>query len=211
MKFVSFSLLPLKQGKKKRFLYSLSQTTSLLLQHQYVSFAGTETVVAKQFVNKEAIQFATCTSPIMHLICPLKFCISIVFNFSCDGYNTQEKWKTKVMQNSRGQIRCIMGDVQVANIRIGIWTAGRRIKSKNDQHSYGRNFAVAKQNLKKFWFVRDLNTTNDEKLNSSVYNNQTTISRDKNWTWRRWEKKNKTKEILGHSSDKYITEVFKSI
>ena len=33
---------------------------------------------------------------------------------------------------------------------------------------------------KKFWLVRDLNTTNDQKLNSSVYNNQTTISRDKN-------------------------------
>ena len=35
--------------------------------------------------------FATCTSPIMHLICPSKFCISIVFNFSWDGCNTQEK------------------------------------------------------------------------------------------------------------------------
>ena len=71
MKFVSFSLLPLKQGKKKtkkRFLYSLSQTTSLPLQHQYVPFAGTENVVAKQFEMKEAIQFATYTSPIMHLI-----------------------------------------------------------------------------------------------------------------------------------------------
>ena len=41
-------------------------------------------------------------------------------------------------------------------------------------------FAVAKESLKQFWLVRDLNTTNDEKLNSSVYNNQTTISRDKN-------------------------------
>ena len=30
---------------------------------------------------------------------PPKFCISIVFNFSCDGCETQEKWKTKVMQN----------------------------------------------------------------------------------------------------------------
>ena len=38
----------------------------------------------------------------------------------------------------------------------------------------------AKESLKKFWLVRDLNTTNDEKLNSSVYNNQTTISLDKN-------------------------------
>ena len=53
--------------------------------------------------------YATCTSPTMHLICPPKFCISIVFNFSWDGCNTQEKWKTKVMQNFGGQIRCIMG------------------------------------------------------------------------------------------------------
>ena len=58
--------------------------------------------------------YATCTSPIMHLICPRKFCIGIVFYFSWDGCNTQEKWKTKVMQNFVGQIRCIMGDVQVA-------------------------------------------------------------------------------------------------
>ena len=38
----------------------------------------------------------------MHLICPPKFCISIVFNFSWDGCNTQEKWKTKVKQNFGG-------------------------------------------------------------------------------------------------------------
>ena len=59
-------------------------------------------------------QYATFISPIMHLIGPPKFCISIVFNFSWDGCNTQEKWKTKVMQNFGGQIRCIMGDMQVA-------------------------------------------------------------------------------------------------
>ena len=47
--------------------------------------------------------FATCTSPIMHLICPPKFCISIVFNFSLDSCNTQEKWKTKVIQNLGGK------------------------------------------------------------------------------------------------------------
>ena len=38
------------------------------------------------------------TSPIMHLICPPKFCRSSSFNFSWDGCNTQEKRKTKVMQ-----------------------------------------------------------------------------------------------------------------
>ena len=61
-----------------------------------------------------SILYVTYTSLIMHLICPPKFGVSIVFNFSWDGCNTQEKWKTKVVQNVGGQIRCIMGDVQVA-------------------------------------------------------------------------------------------------
>ena len=62
---------------------------------------------------------ATCTSPIMHLICPPKFCIKhIVFHFSWDGCNTQKKWKTKVMKNFGWQIRCIMRDVQVANCSL---------------------------------------------------------------------------------------------
>ena len=49
---------------------------------------------------------ANCTSPIRHLISPppspLQIGISIVCNFSWDGRNTQEKWKTKVMQNFGG-------------------------------------------------------------------------------------------------------------
>ena len=59
-------------------------------------------------------QSITCTFPIMHLICLPKFCISIVFNLSWDGCNTREKWKTKVMQSLGEQIRCIMGNMQVA-------------------------------------------------------------------------------------------------
>ena len=45
---------------------------------------------------------------------PPKFCISIVFNFSRDRCNTQEKWKTKIMQNFGGQTT-IMGDAQMTN------------------------------------------------------------------------------------------------
>ena len=63
--------------------------------------------------------YTTCTSPIMHLLCPPKFSVSTILNFPWDGCNIQEKWKTtwKVMQNffvlgGGGQIRCIMGDVQ---------------------------------------------------------------------------------------------------
>ena len=54
------------------------------------------------FVSEEVYRtvwtYATCTSPTTHLICPAKFCISIVFNFPWDGCKTQEKWKTKFMQ-----------------------------------------------------------------------------------------------------------------
>ena len=63
---------------------------------------------------------ATSTFPIILLICSPKSCISIVFNFSWDGCNTQEKRKTKVMQKfgaglgEGGQIWCIMGNVEVA-------------------------------------------------------------------------------------------------
>ena len=52
----------------------------------------------KPITSGSVLLFATRTSPIMHLIWPPKFCISIVFNFSWDGCYIQEKWKTKVMQ-----------------------------------------------------------------------------------------------------------------
>ena len=45
---------------------------------------------------------------------PHKFCITFVFHFSWVLQPSQEKLKTMIMQNLRGQIRCIMGDVQVA-------------------------------------------------------------------------------------------------
>ena len=50
----------------------------------------------------------------MHLICPPKFCITFFFHFSRVLQPPQEKLKTMLMQNFRGQIRC-MGDVQVAH------------------------------------------------------------------------------------------------
>ena len=43
------------------------------------------------------------------LFCPKRFCISIVFNFFWNGFNSQKKWKTKVMHNFGWQMRCIMG------------------------------------------------------------------------------------------------------
>ena len=51
---------------------------------------------------------------------PPKFFIRFGFKFSSDGCNTQEKWKTKVMQNFGGHTRSIMGDVPVAYPRCNI-------------------------------------------------------------------------------------------
>ena len=45
---------------------------------------------------------------------PPKFCITFVFHFSWVLQPSQEKLKTMLMQNFRGQKRC-MGDVQVAH------------------------------------------------------------------------------------------------
>ena len=39
----------------------------------------------------------------MHLVRPPKFCITIVFDFSWDGCNTQEKLVTMVKQNCGGK------------------------------------------------------------------------------------------------------------
>ena len=38
----------------------------------------------------------------MHLVYPLKFCISVVFDFSWDDCNTKEKLETTVAQNLGG-------------------------------------------------------------------------------------------------------------
>ena len=73
----------------------------------------------ERFLKK---QFATCTSPIIHLVCSPKFCITFDFHFSLVLKPSQEKLKTMLTQNLLwGQIRCILGDVHVA-IRLGLAT-----------------------------------------------------------------------------------------
>ena len=56
----------------------------------------------------------------MHLICSPRLCITFVFHFSLVLQPSQEKLKTMLMQNFGGQIRCIMGNVQVID-----WVVGR--------------------------------------------------------------------------------------
>ena len=55
------------------------------------------------------------TSPIIHLVCLPKLCITFVFNFHWVLQWPQEKKKTMLMQNYGGQTRCIMGDMQTTN------------------------------------------------------------------------------------------------
>ena len=43
--------------------------------------------------------YATSTFPIMHLICPPKFCITFIFHFSWVSQPSQEKLKTMLTQN----------------------------------------------------------------------------------------------------------------
>ena len=74
----------------------------------------TPTMTARPYKRDEAQSFI-CTSPIIHLVCPQTFCIRIVFNFSWGDHNTQEKLKTKVLQNFGGQTRCITKDVHMVN------------------------------------------------------------------------------------------------
>ena len=69
-------------------------------------------------METRALQLAICTSPIIYLVCPVKFCINIVFYFSWEHCNTQEKSITKVMQRFGWQTRCIIGDVQMVNMVI---------------------------------------------------------------------------------------------
>ena len=55
----------------------------------------------------------------MHLVCH-QDCITFVFHFSLVLQPSQEKLKTMLTQNFGGQIRCIMGNVQVID-----WVVGR--------------------------------------------------------------------------------------
>ena len=60
---------------------------------------------------------------------PPKSCASFVFNSFRDGCNTEEKWKTKVIQNFGCQTRCVMGDVQMAsNVHHGENEAGSSLR-----------------------------------------------------------------------------------
>ena len=102
-------------------------------------------------LEKQIKKYATSTSPIMHLICPLRFCISIVFSFSWNGCNTQERWKTKVMQKlgRGGAIRCLMGNVLVA------YGGNRYRRKKPRQKCWKDNFLKINLFNNKLWLIKN--------------------------------------------------------
>ena len=66
------------------------------------------------YIHKKK-QFATCISPIIHLVCPPEFCINFDFHFSWVLKPSQQKLKTMVMQNFEGAnmahfVRCASGE-----------------------------------------------------------------------------------------------------
>ena len=65
-------------------------------------------------------QCAISDNTIVLLVCPPKFCISIVFVFSWDHFKSQEKLQTMLMQNLGGQTKSIMVFFEVAYIFFAI-------------------------------------------------------------------------------------------
>ena len=69
----------------------------------------------------------------MYLIWPPKFCISMVFNFSWDGCNTQEKKKSKIMEKFLGgggvgankvhYGRCAMGYIHILCVKRKLFSS----------------------------------------------------------------------------------------
>ena len=107
------------------------------------------------------VLFATCTSSIMHLICPPKFCITFVFHFSWVLQPFQEKLKTMLMQNFGGKKRpdygifkkgllgknvfdCFVDQlVQLSQLRVTFADLPACIECQVRRHLF-RNFALEK-------------------------------------------------------------------
>ena len=64
-------------------------------------YASILILISKNINLEKILVHATCTSPIMHLICAPhpKFCITFVFYFSWALQPSQEKLKVMLMQN----------------------------------------------------------------------------------------------------------------
>ena len=108
---------PKEKGEKERARKKGGEETKKFCTLSFYNGYFGEIFCRKNAVSSECLsgdnvfKNAARYTPLAHLPCTLKvsttLCISTVFNFFWDGCNTQEKWKTKGMQNFGGQIRCI--------------------------------------------------------------------------------------------------------
>ena len=108
---------PKEKGEKDRARKKGGEETKKFCTLSFYNGYFGEIFCRKKAVSSEGLsgdnvfKNAARYTPLAHLPCTLKvsttLCISTVFNFFWDGCNTQEKWKTKGMQNFGGQIRCI--------------------------------------------------------------------------------------------------------
>ena len=84
----------------------------------YIVFIAVVSINKWEYLTITLRGVGICISPIMNRVSPTltpppppQKKHKYVFNFSRDHCNTQEKLKTKDMQNFRGQTSCIMGDI----------------------------------------------------------------------------------------------------
>ena len=70
---------------------------------------------ATSFVSLRLAQYATSTLPIMHLVCPQNFAYKALFSISLGtAVIPRRNEKQRLCKIWGGQIRCIMGNVEVA-------------------------------------------------------------------------------------------------
>ena len=111
--------------KKKKSTVPFTHVQNIICsQTQLDSIAHEQTIICRQLFAGHVVgsrpmkRKKNLLRMIIHLVCPSKLCISIVFNSSGDHCNTQEKLKTKGLYflcGRGGQTRCIMGEVVIAN------------------------------------------------------------------------------------------------
>ena len=91
-----------------RFLSVPHSGNSFLMSRRFLQLeVGTHYVGL--YTELSFIIFTISTSPIIHVVCPPKFCISIVLSFSWDDCMPKEKLKTILMQNFGGKQRVLWG------------------------------------------------------------------------------------------------------
>ena len=111
--------------KKEEGMVSFRHEQNIICsQTQLDGIAHEQTIICRQLFGGHVVRSwpmkrkKNLLRMIIHLVCPPKLCISIVFNSSWDHCNTQEKLKTKGLYflcGRGGKTRCIIGEVVIAN------------------------------------------------------------------------------------------------